>query len=137
MQNTTSRLGKRNAARTVVAAACAVVLTSFCTTAAHASDPAASTQSAALSVSATVLRRCTVTTPALVVVGDEATASGTATVVGDSVALNCSEGDSASVFVGPPSAESALLAQLDREVHAARVASAVGPTEPLVVTVLF
>jgi len=110
--------------KTVVALACSVVLTALSASAAHATATTTDTRAAALSVSATVVRRCTVSTPALVVTGDSV-----ATVVGDAVSLTCSQGEPAAIQVGAPTVESALYAQLDRHVD--------GASEPLVVTVLF
>jgi hypothetical protein len=53
--------------------------------------------------------------------------------VGDAVSLTCSQGEPADIQVGAPTVESALYAQLDRQVDA----SIAGATEPVVVTVLF
>jgi hypothetical protein len=83
-------------------------------------------------VTVSVVRRCTVATPALVAVGDGADA--VATVVGDAVSLTCSQGEPAAIQVGAPTLDSALYAQIDRNVAAASIA---GASEPLVVTVLF
>jgi hypothetical protein len=131
MKNETARHGRSGAVNAVVALACSVVLTALAASTAHAAEPHAGTRSAALSVGATVVRRCTVSTPALVVVGDGAASA--ATVVGDALSLTCSRGEPADIQVGAPTVESALYAQLDRQVDA----SIAGASDPVVVTVLF
>jgi hypothetical protein len=107
---------KLGIARALVASVCAVLSTAWVAGEANAEDLRSGAR-AALSVSASVARACTVATPALVVVGDELARDGVAARVGDVVALRCSEGGETAVDVGLPSLQRA--------------------NEPVVVTVLF
>lgn len=140
MQHQPARADRRNRSTALagLAASCALVLSCLCPSVARATEPRAGTRSATLAVSATVLRTCTVTTPALLVVADGATAESSIAAVGEQVSLDCSQGDPASVRVGAPEAGSAALAELAKQVDAAAYAASTAEvSEPVVVTVLF
>jgi hypothetical protein len=123
----------RRLARALLASLAAVATTALAGGEANAEGLHAGAR-AELSVSVSVVRACTVATPALVVVGDELASDGTATRVADDVALRCSGGAEGAVHVGPPSLQSVLHTQLAHELAAP---SLQGASEPVVVTVLF
>jgi hypothetical protein len=122
---------RRRAERALLASACAVVTAFLGGGAAHAEGVRAE-----LSVAVSVVRACSVATPALVVVGDEVARDGAAARIGDALSLRCSEGGAASVYVGPPSLHGALHPLLALDLAAA-ASSPLGAREPVVVTVLF
>lgn len=136
MQDDTTNHARRSPGRAVIAAACAPLLTALCAGPALAAEPAPRMRSAELSVSVSVVRACSLATPARVVVADASAQDGAANAVGEEVALSCSYGDAPAVEVGPPSAQSALHAQLARGLAPAS-GTAGSAREPLVVTVLF